>query len=103
MTELENITYAINEQSIGHREIYKHNDIVIKLELKADNHKPQSHATAWALDGFEWKLIYSIPYAEIKTEPSLAYLPQYRNNVQKAEKEFKADVDRLKKFIAEIL
>ena len=100
---IENITYA-GHQSINRREIYMHGEIRIKLELKSDNIDFQSYARAYALDGLEWKLIYSIPYSQMKTRHGIQYEVRYRDGREHlASQEFEQDVQRLKKYINEIL
>ena len=100
---IENITYA-GTQSVNRREIYMHGSIKIKLELKSDSIDYQSYARAYALDGLEWKLIYSIPYSEMKTRNKIQYDLRYRDNkIHLASCEFEQDVQRLKKYINEIL
>jgi len=51
----------------------------------------------------KWELIYSIPYSEMNTPKGLCYHVTYRSNAAAAEKEFKSDIDRLKKYVKEIL
>lgn len=100
---IESIMYA-GSQSINRREIYMLGKTKIKLELKSDSYKVQCYARAYALDGLEWKLIYSIPYSQMNTESELIYKIAYRNgNEEKAKNEFESDVQRLKKYIREIL
>ena len=100
---IEKITNRHDNQSIRHREIYEHKNLKIKLELESDSHDFQCYARAYVLDGLQWSLIYSIPHQEMQTPKALLYMLNYRNNAQAAGIEFKADVDRLKKYIAEIL
>lgn len=100
---IEKITYQHDNQSIRHREIYEHKNLKIKLELESDSYSIQCYARAYALDGLQWSLIYSVPHQEMKTPSGLLYTTRYRNNPSDAGIEFKADVDRLKKYIAEIL
>lgn len=100
---IESIMYA-GSQSISRREIYMLGKTKIKLELKSDSYDMQCYAKAYALDGLEWKLIYSIPYSQMKTGAKLIYAVPYRNgNEEKAKNEFESDVQRLKKHIREIL
>jgi len=51
----------------------------------------------------KWEPIYSIPYSEMITPKGLCYHVTYRSNAVAAEKEFKTDIDRLKKYVGEIL
>ena len=97
---IESIVYE-GSQSINRREIYELGDLKIKLELKSDTFDIQSYANAYALDGLEWKVIYSIPYSLMKTPIKLHI--KYENRINNAEKEFETDVQRLKKYIREIL
>ena len=100
---IESIMYA-GHQSISRREIYILGNFKIKLELKSDSYECQSYARAYALDGVEWKLIYSIPYSKMKTGTKLIYATPYRNgNENKAKSEFDADVQILKDYVKEIL
>lgn len=100
---IESIMYA-GSQSISRREIYMLGKTKIKLELKSDSYEMQCYARGYALDGLEWKLIYSIPYTQMQTRNGLVYAVPYRNgNEEKAKKEFESDVQRLKKYIREIL
>ena len=94
---IESIIYA-ESQSINYREIYMLGKTKIKLELKSDSYNEQSYATAYALDGLEWKLIYSIPYSQMKTESKLIYKMAYKND-NEAKNEFELDVQRLKEYI----
>lgn len=100
---IEKITYKNDGQSIRHREIYEYKNLKIKLELESDSYDIQCYARASVLDGLKWNIIYTIPHAEMKTEKGLAYKIPYRNNGSAAESEFKDDVERLKKYIREIL
>lgn len=100
---IESIMYS-GHQSISRREIYMLGKIKIKLELKSDSYEQQCYARAYALDGLEWKVIYSIPYSQMKTRNGLIYAFDYRNgNEEKAKKEFETDVQRLKKYVQQIL
>lgn len=100
---IEKITYRQDSQSIRHREIYEYKNLKIKLELESDSYDIQCFARAYVLDGLQWNLIYSIPHSEMQTPAGLLYTVKYRNNAPSAEIEFIADVNRLKKYIAEIL
>ncbi|MBQ8635174.1 hypothetical protein IJ425_03375 [bacterium] len=99
---IEKITYQSGGQAICHREIYKHKDLKIMLELKSDSYRQQCYARASVLDGLNWNIIYTIPACEMATRDGILYAVPYRNNAPAAEKEFKADVDRLKKYVAEL-
>ncbi len=101
-TTIEKITYK-GSQSISFREIYKLNEKRIKLEIKSDSYDQQCYARAYILKDEKWELIYSIPYSEMITPKGLCYHVTYRNNAMAAEKEFKSDIDRLKKYVGEIL
>ena len=100
---IEKITFYKDTQSIGHREIYEHNGIKIKLELESDSFEQQCFAKAYALDGLKWNEIYSIPFIEMKTPKGLSYQSQYINKESTAEVEFQQDVKRLKKYINMVL
>ena len=101
---IEDITFSSSGQSISRRVIYEFKDLKIKLELKSDSYIVQCYARAYALDGLEWKIIYSIPHSEMKTQKGLCYCVPYRNEkAPNAKNEFNRDIDRLKKYIAEIL
>jgi len=99
---IEKITYK-GSQSINFREIYKLEEKRIKLEIKSDSYDQQCYARAYILKDEKWELIYSIPYAEMKTPKGLCYHVTYRHNASAAEAEFKADIQRLKKYVEEIL
>ena len=100
---IEVVTYG-GHQSIYHRELYELGNVKIKLELNSEDFARQCYARAYALDGLEWKLIYSIPYPEMKTNRSIYYMPQYNNKkAVNAGIEFLSDVQRLKKYVREIL
>jgi len=101
-TTIEKITYK-GSQSVNFREIYKLEEKRIKLEIKSDSYDQQCYARAYILKDEKWELIYSIPYSEMKTPNGLSHFLEYRNNAKLAEKEFKVDVERLKKYIEEIL
>lgn len=101
-TTIEKITYK-GTQSINFREIYKLAEKKIKLGIKSDSYDMQCYARAYILKDEKWELIYSIPYSEMNTPKGLCYHITYRHSTNSAEKEFKADVDRLKKYIKEIL
>ena len=101
---IEDITFSSSSQSISRRVIYEFKELKIKLELKSDSYQQQSYARASALDGLEWKTIYSIPYSEMRTPKGLCYCVPYRDEkAPNAKKEFDRDIDRLKKYVAEIL
>lgn len=100
---IEIVTYG-GHQSIYHRELYEFKNLKIKLELNSENYTAQCYARAYVLDGLEWKLIYSIPYPEMKTKRNIYYMHEYQDSkAANAGKEFTADVQRLKKYIQEIL
>ena len=101
-TTIEKITYK-GSQSISFREIYKLDEKRIKLEIKSDSYDQQCYARAHILKDEKWEPIYSIPYSEMITPKGLCYHVTYRNNAMAAEKEFKSDIDRLKKYVGEIL
>ena len=101
---IEDITFSSSHQSISRRVIYNHKNYKIKLELKSDSYIVQCYARAYALDGLEWKLVYSIPSKEMQTREGLCYYVPYRDEkAPNAKKEFDRDIDRLKKYISEIL
>ena len=99
---IEKITYK-GSQSINFREIYKLDEKRIKLEIKSDSYDQQCYARAYILKDEKWELIYSIPYSEMKTPNGLSHHITYKHNASKAENEFKTDIERLKKYIEEIL
>lgn len=99
---IEKITYK-GSQSINFREIYKREEKRIKLEIKSDSYDQQCYARAYILKDEKWELIYSIPYSEMTTPKGLCYHVTYKSNAVAAEKEFKTDIDRLKKYVGEIL
>ena len=101
-TTIEKITYK-GTQSINFREIYKLDEKKIKLEIKSDSYDMQCYARAYILKDENWELIYSIPYSEMNTPNGLSHHVTYRSNASVAEKEFKMDIDRLKKYVKEIL
>lgn len=84
-------------QDRTYRQIYKQNNLKLKIEIKSDSYRRQCYAHAYALDGLEWKLIYSIPYSEMKTPEGL----YYQNNLNEAL--FFADRDQLRQKLNEIL
>jgi len=103
---IEDITFESSNQSISRRVIYNYKDTKIKLCLKSDSYKKQCFAHAEALDGFDWKPIYSIPYTLIRTPSELRYYkefqPQYAD-FSKASHYFDTDVEKLKESITKIL
>ena len=101
-TTIEKSTYK-GSQSISFREIYKLDEKLIKLEIKSDSYDQQCYARAYILKDEKWEPVYSIPYSEMNTPKGLCYHVTYRSNAAAAEKEFKADIDRLKKYVKEIL
>ena len=101
-TTIEKITYK-GSQSISFREIYKLDEKRIKLEIKSDSYDQQCYARAYILKDEKWEPIYSIPYSEMNTPKGLCYHVTYRSNAVAAEKEFKTYIDRLKKYVGEIL
>jgi hypothetical protein len=102
-TIIEKITYTSSSQSISYREIYQLEERKIKLEIKSDGYKNQCYARAYFLKESEWILIYIIPYSLMKTPENLYYHREYKNTPQKAEPEFKLDIEQLKKQIETIL
>ena len=101
---IEDITYSSSSQSITRRVIYEHKSFKIKLEVKSDGWINQCYARAYALDGLDWKPIYSIPSKEMKTREGLCYYVPYRDEkAPNAKNEFNRDIERLKKYITEIL
>lgn len=103
MSTIEKELFKPSSQSLAYREFYKHNDVVVKIEIKADNHAPQSHATAEVLNGLKWETLYTIPHSEMKTNHDIVYLLQYQNNYKKAETEFKADLTRIKNMVEKLI
>lgn len=101
-TTIEKISYK-GSQSINFREIYKLDEKRIKLEIKSDSYDQQCYARAYILKDEKWELVYSIPYSEMNTPKGLCYHVIYRSNAAAAEKEFKTDIDRLKKYVERIL
>src|SRR5574344_1874649 len=99
---IEKITYK-GSQSISFRENYKLNNSKIKLEIKSDSYDQQCYARAYILKDEKWELIYSIPYSVMSTPKGLCYGIIYKNNPEKAQKEFISDVTRMKKAVEEIL
>ncbi len=99
---IEKITYK-GTQSINFREIYGLENKKIKLEIKSDSYDMQCYARAYILKDEKWELIYSIPYSEMNTPNGLSHYATYRHKASAAEGEFKIDIDRLKKYIKEIL
>lgn len=101
---IEDITYSSSNQSISRRIIYEFKNYKIMLELKSDSYKKQCYAKASALDGLEWRSIYSIPHSEMRTPEGLCYCVPYRDEkAPNAKREFDRDIERLKKYITEIL
>jgi len=101
-TTIEKITYK-GSQSINFREIYKLEEKRIKLEIKSDSYDQQCYVRAYLLKDEKWELVYSIPYSEMNTPKGLCYHVTYRSKASAAGDEFKSDVQRLKKYIEEIL
>ena len=101
-TTIEKITYK-GSQSISFREIYKLDEKRIKLEIKSDSYDQQCYARAYLLKDEKWEPIYSIPYSEMNTPNGLSHHVTYRHKASAAEGEFKIDIDRLKKYIKEII
>ena len=100
---IETLTCGLS-QSIYHRELYELGNLKIKLELNTENFEDQCYANAYVLDGLKWSLIYTIPYPEMKTPRDIFYKMAYRDGKgYKAVKEFENDVQRLKKYVKEIL
>ena len=100
---IEKVTCSLS-QSIYHRELYEIGNQKIKLELNTENYEQQCYANAYLLDGLKWNLIYTIPYPEMKTPRDIFHkLPFRDKDAYKAEKEFETDVQRLKKYIRELL
>ena len=94
---IEDITYASSNQSISRRVIYEFKNLKVMLELKC-------YARASVLDNLEWRVIYFIPHAEMRTPEGLChYLPYRDTKAPNAKKEFDKDIERLKKYISELL
>lgn len=106
---LEDITFISSNQSISRRIIYSLNDThKIKLEVKSDSYKSQCYAKAYLLKDFEWTLIYSIPYALMKTEEGIEcripYSQKYNEKkVSLYSHKFINDIITLKNKVKEIL
>ena len=64
---IEDITYASSNQSISRRVIYEFKNLKVMLELKSDSYRGQCYARASVLDNLEWRVIYFIPHAEMRT------------------------------------
>ena len=101
---IEDITYASSNQSISRRVIYEFKNLKVMLELKSDSYRGQCYARASVLDNLEWRVIYFIPHAEMRTPEGLChYLPYRHTKAPNAKKEFDKDIERLKKYISELL
>ena len=101
---IKDITYASSNQSISRRVIYEFKNLKVMLELKSDSYRGQCYARASVLDNLEWRVIYFIPHAEMRTPEGLChYLPYRDTKAPNAKKEFDKDIDRLKKYISELL
>ena len=101
---MEDITYASSNQSISRRVIYEFKNLKVMLELKSDSYRGQCYARASVLDNLEWRVIYFIPHAEMNTPEGLChYLPYRDTKAPSAKKEFDKDIERLKKYISELL
>jgi len=99
---IEKIAYK-GSQSVNFREIYKLENKRIKLEIKSDSFDMQCYARAYILKDEKWEIIYSIPYSEMQTPQGLSHHLEYRKDAKSAEKEFKADIQKLKKYVEKIL
>ena len=95
--------YFTGSQSVSYREIYKQEDKKIKIELKSDSYLDQSYARASVLVNDKWSVIYSIPSSLLGFEKGLSYRQEYRDNPKGTEKEFKADVKKIKEQVTNIL
>ena len=71
---IEDITYASSNQSISRRVIYEFKNLKVMLELKSDSYRGQCYARASVLDNLEWRVIYFIPHAEMRTPEGLSRL-----------------------------
>lgn len=47
----------------------------LRIDIKADSHKPQGHATIERWNGSEWKPLASIFAAAMETDKDIAYRP----------------------------
>lgn len=102
-TIIEKITYKSSNQSLSYREILNVQDKKIKLVIKSDSYNSQCHAKAYVLKNDEWAEIYNIPYSQMSTKDSLAYVGNYGKNPEAAEKEFIKDQEKLLKMAKSIL
>lgn len=103
---IEDVSFESSKQSINRRVIYNYKNTKIRLSLKSDSYRQQCYAHAEALDGLEWKLIYSIPPTLMATPKDLRYYSQFQPNnadFSKAKSYFETDVQNLKKSIEKIL
>ena len=100
---IETIYYQCGSQSLIYRELYSLNDKKIKLEIKSDSYRSQCYAKSYVLKNDEWNLLYSVPYAEMKTKEGLIYHHDYKKRPQEAHNEFKIDILRLKDLTKQLL
>lgn len=103
---IEDVSFKSSEQSINRRVIYNYKNTKIRLLLKSDSYEQQCYARAEALDGFDWKPIYSIPSTLMATPKDLKAYPQFQSNsadFSKAKSYFETDVQNLKKSIEKII
>ena len=103
---IEDVSFKSSEQSINRRVIYNYKNTRIRLSLKSDSYELQCYARAEALDGFDWKQIYSIPPSLMTTPKDLRYYPEFQHHnadFSKAKSYFETDVQNLKKSIEKIL
>ena len=99
----ETLHYQCSSQSLIYRELYSLNGKKIRLEIKSDSFRSQCYARSHVLKNDEWSLIYSVPYAEMKTKEGLIYYQEYKRCPEKAHSEFKADILRLKDLTKQLL
>ena len=81
---IEDITYASSNQSISRRVIYEFKNLKVMLELKSDSYRGQCYARASVLDNLEWRVIYFIPHAEMRTPEGLCHYIPYRDTKAEA-------------------
>lgn len=78
--EVKALTSSISkgQQSVTLLELLELNTHKLRLSIKSDAYKFQSHAKIERWDGTQWQIVWSIPHGAMSTEEGLVYQPSHR-------------------------
>lgn len=64
---------SVNGQSVDYRELLDRDGARLRITIRSDSYRNQCFARISRWNGEEWKMVDTVPPADMKTEDSLAY------------------------------